>query len=584
MNTKSIFILVVCLCGITRLHAQGTAFTYQGRLLDQGTAPNGRYEMELSLWDSLSNGTRVAGPLTNAPVTVSNGLFTTTIDFGSAAFNGSARWLQIGVRTNGSVAAFAPLTPRQSVTPSPYAILARGLNGILPDSQLSVNIARLNANQSMNGDLTIANPYDLNFGSSTRQMVNLYGTTYGIGVQANTLYMRTDNNFAWFRDGVHDDNGSNPGAGGTNLMLLDFAGHLQVNAGVTVDLPAANNGSYYPGLLFGGGSGESIASKRTSGGNQYGIDFYTGFNTRMSIANNGNVGIGTTTPEDALLDVEGNVHINDFDIFLRGGANRTHGLGYRATAGDRNVSGAFFYGYDGGALGISIGGESVTLAWDVRDVWVRRNLDAASLTARSGATIDTGAGVVQFRSDGPVPGINLTGGTIPGYMRFRNALEIWPSDDATRAGKLDIRNTAGNPTITLDGASGAVIARNAPGVDFAQGGGFTELTSGSTRDIDLVSLDLTAAGYVIVTAFVNVESVGWKLTLHNATAGEDLVATTLLSHPFGTGADTACLHLSWVIQVSAGNLTLKTVGNNISSGDSHYSSHNLTAVFVPVRY
>ena len=48
------------------------------------------------------------------------------------------------------------------------------------------------------------------------------------------------------------------------------------------------------------GAGEGIASKRTPGGNQYGLDFYQGFAPRMSIANSGYVGIGTTAPKTTL--------------------------------------------------------------------------------------------------------------------------------------------------------------------------------------------------------------------------------------------------------------------------------------------
>jgi hypothetical protein len=65
-------------------------------------------------------------------VPVTNGLFNVTLDFGPAAFEGSARWLELGVRTNGSEADYATLLPRQPVTPMPYAIHARNagmLNG-----------------------------------------------------------------------------------------------------------------------------------------------------------------------------------------------------------------------------------------------------------------------------------------------------------------------------------------------------------------------------------------------------------------------------------------------------------------------
>ncbi|MGZ3749176.1 MAG: tail fiber domain-containing protein, partial [Pseudobdellovibrionaceae bacterium] len=54
----------------------------------------------------------------------------------------------------------------------------------------------------------------------------------------------------------------------------------------------------------GTGTGEAIGSKRTAGGNTYGLDFYTASAARMSITNGGYVGIGTTTPS-ALLHLNG---------------------------------------------------------------------------------------------------------------------------------------------------------------------------------------------------------------------------------------------------------------------------------------
>lgn len=77
---------------------------------------------------------------------------------------------------------------------------------------------------------------------------------------------------------------------------------LSVNNALNLDQASANNGVFNngtpggDGLIFGSGSGEGIASKRTSGGNQNGLDFYTSFANRMAITNTGNVGIGTTAP------------------------------------------------------------------------------------------------------------------------------------------------------------------------------------------------------------------------------------------------------------------------------------------------
>ncbi len=121
------------------LFAQGTAFTYQGRLDSSGAPATGLFDFRFSIFDSASGGAAVAGPITNSAVAVSNGLFTTTLNFGGGVFTGPARWLEIAARTN-SGGAFTILSSRQPLTPTPYAIFAGGasnLSGTLPASQLS---------------------------------------------------------------------------------------------------------------------------------------------------------------------------------------------------------------------------------------------------------------------------------------------------------------------------------------------------------------------------------------------------------------------------------------------------------------
>ena len=68
----------------------------------------------------------------------------------------------------------------------------------------------------------------LSFGSQTRQMLNLWGTGHGIGVQNNTTYFRTSDNFAWYKGGSHYDAEFNAGTNGTSLMTLDGSGNLSV--------------------------------------------------------------------------------------------------------------------------------------------------------------------------------------------------------------------------------------------------------------------------------------------------------------------------------------------------------------------
>jgi hypothetical protein len=103
----------------------GTAFTYQGKLANDGNPANGNYDLRFTIYDSSGGPTVVAGPITNTPTTLSsNGLFTVSLNFGAGAFGGEARWLEIGVRTNSAAVGFTPLSPRQPLTPTPYALYA----------------------------------------------------------------------------------------------------------------------------------------------------------------------------------------------------------------------------------------------------------------------------------------------------------------------------------------------------------------------------------------------------------------------------------------------------------------------------
>jgi len=104
--------------------AQSTAFTYQGHLMDAGASANGNYDLQFTLKNALTAGATVGTPQAVSPVTAVNGIFSVTLDFGSASFDGSDRWVELGVRPAGSVAPYTVLAPRQRLTVTPYALRA----------------------------------------------------------------------------------------------------------------------------------------------------------------------------------------------------------------------------------------------------------------------------------------------------------------------------------------------------------------------------------------------------------------------------------------------------------------------------
>jgi hypothetical protein len=105
--------------------AIGTAFTYQGYLTDGGSPAEGSYDFRFRLYDAPSEGAQVGSPVVGDNVAVADGYFTVELDFGGAAFNGQARYLAIAVRPGGSAGAYTALSPRQPLTPTPYALYAQ---------------------------------------------------------------------------------------------------------------------------------------------------------------------------------------------------------------------------------------------------------------------------------------------------------------------------------------------------------------------------------------------------------------------------------------------------------------------------
>jgi len=108
------------------------------------------------------------------------------------------------------------------------------------------NVDKMSINDA--GQVSIAS--NLNFGASTRQMIDLWNKEYGIGVQNLTTYFRSFSNFSWFSGGVHNNATNNPGGGGVRLMSLNGSGDLCLSARTN---PTGNpSGSLCRALVDGG--------------------------------------------------------------------------------------------------------------------------------------------------------------------------------------------------------------------------------------------------------------------------------------------------------------------------------------------
>src|SRR5262245_11295241 len=192
MSRSSLVIAcAVCLLsGFAQAQPLGTTFTYQGQLSNSGSPAGGLHDMRFRLYDAAAAGTQVGTTLCADNVSVTDGRFTVSLDFGGQ-FAGQQRFLEIEVRQDSGlncshVAGFVILGPRQPLTATPNAAFsltaatatsaatatnATQLNGqpssfytnasnltagTLADARLSANVDRVNAVQTIGAAKTFS--------------------------------------------------------------------------------------------------------------------------------------------------------------------------------------------------------------------------------------------------------------------------------------------------------------------------------------------------------------------------------------------------------------------------------------------
>lgn len=299
------FGLLVGSAQVAGAEPMGTAFTYQGHLYDNNYPANGPYDFQFKLYDANSDGNQIGNDVNVPNVDVNNGYFTVELDFGSGVFDGDARWLGIGVRPSGDINDPCVLSPRQKVTPAPYAMYAKnagyaqtatdadrvdGYHAGNSSDQVAVSNGALCAN--LNADKLDGYHYNnLPYigGSGTAKYIPKFtgATTVGNSV-------------------IYESAAGNVGIGTTSpqgILHLQAASDPMLRSEIKGDLASlfkigavSSNGEKEAEIQFSHKLGICDKLNDSDPGRE-----------RVTILNNGNVGIGATSPA-AKLTVNGNIY------------------------------------------------------------------------------------------------------------------------------------------------------------------------------------------------------------------------------------------------------------------------------------
>jgi hypothetical protein len=153
------------------------SFTYQGYLTDATGTVNQFCDFQFGLFTALTGGVQFGSTQTKTNVVVNNGVFTVVLDFGTAVFNGTDRYLDIQVRCPTGSGTYTTLTPRQAITPTPYALGLYGLQ--VQQNATSPNLIGGFSGNNVTPGVVGAVISGAGVGSSINQVTDSYGVIGG---------------------------------------------------------------------------------------------------------------------------------------------------------------------------------------------------------------------------------------------------------------------------------------------------------------------------------------------------------------------------------------------------------------------
>jgi hypothetical protein len=304
MFTILVLGLMVCLAKVSEAAPMGTTFTYQGRLLDANNVANGLYDFEFELYDAPSDGNQLGSTIDINDLDVIDGYFTVELDFGSSVFDGNSVWLETTVaHADGSDP--CTLSPRQELTPVPYALQTRG---IFVDDAGNVGVGTTSPEGKLavhdnNGDLSKAtividnsnvighDILDFRFLGATQARIrkaNGGGLFFGTeDVQPVNFYVHGGTEMIIQNDGSVGIGTTNPSS---KLTVQD--GSILVK-NTLADTSFAEIRLQKTSIF--GADWEMFTGSDTGGVYRTSLVFWN-VDPKMVIRNNGNVGIGTASP------------------------------------------------------------------------------------------------------------------------------------------------------------------------------------------------------------------------------------------------------------------------------------------------
>lgn len=315
--------LATLVAPLPTLHAQGSAFTYQGVFTQNGAPFSGTVEMQFTLWDAASSGTQIAATApTSLLVVASNGLFNASVDFGATPFSGADRWVQVEART--TLAPFTTLSPRQKVTATPYALRAANFTGTLGSNQ----IAGLYVNAVILSNA--ANVFTGTFTGNGGGLTNLNVTSLG-GLSVSNFW-RTDGNAGTTAGanflGTTDNQALELKVGGQRALRLESA------TTVTNFIPGASIiWSNAPNVIAGSSynivDSEAVGASVAGGAGGYYVNPGTGYVFVSALINQVSAALGTIGGGG-----QNTIQYGAYNATISGGQNNTiQTNAYAATIG-----------------------------------------------------------------------------------------------------------------------------------------------------------------------------------------------------------------------------------------------------------